>query len=171
MLVIVKDQGRFSSQRFDQLHEGLDLAVVYFMHGVILVIQRAVGKLQKLVAECRGAGYTDVCLIFRKLKDHGAFQIVVCLSRFYIQLHRHLVVDDIRKLQIIFGLHADADIRDPVQDALLTSRLCLVAVNHAVRSPLIRLEVPLPELRVSLPEAFAAIQKIHLAPQIIQSIR
>ena len=171
MLVIVKHQNRLSLQRFYQLQERLDLARMNFMNPPVLIVNGSVCKLQKLIAECCGARDADIFFIFRKLQYHLPLQLPVCLQGFRIQLHRNLVVDNIRQLQIIFRLHADADVCDFIQHSLLCSRLGLIAVHHAVSSAFIRLKVSLPELCVSFAQAFPAIQKIYLRPQVIQTIR
>ena len=164
MLVVIKDQCRFPLQGFDQFQECFDLAVMDLMYLSVIVVQCPICKLQKFVAECRSTGHADLFLVFRDLKHHFPLQFLVRFQGFRVKYHRNLVIGDVRKLQVILCLHADADIRYPVQDRLIRPRLSFVAVYHAVSSALVRLEVSLPELGISLSQTLAAIQQKDLRP-------
>ena len=83
---------------------------MHFMYTVVIIIDRAVRQLQKLIAQCRCTGHTDIAFISRQFQDHLPFQFFVCFFRLGIQNDRHLMINNIRKLQVIFGLHGNADV-------------------------------------------------------------
>ena len=158
MLKVVEDQGRFPLQGFDQLHEGLNLAAVNLMDAVVLVVHGAICQLQKLIAQCCRAGHANLLLVLRQGQNHLTLHLVIGLTGLTVQLHWDLVIRDIRQLQIILCLHADADIGDSFQDTPLTPRFHFVAVDHAVGPALVRLKIPFTELGVPFPKTFPAVQ-------------
>ena len=164
VLVVVEHKCRLPLKGFHQLHKRLQFAVMDLMDLPVLVVNSPIGQLQQLITQGGRTGYTNVLSILWQLQNHLTLQLTVCFESLCVQLHRYLMVRDIRKLQVILRLHADADIAYLLQNTFLTPGLSLVTVHHAVCSALIRLEIPFPEMGVPFPQTLAAVQQEYLGP-------
>lgn len=111
MLKIVEHQSVLPVQLLDEFHERLDFAVVDCHRDFVLIINRAVAKLQQLSSQDAGSSRCDCVLIH--LQKQVGLQLPIGFRCRCVKRHRNVVVDDIRQGEIVFSFHADADVTYP----------------------------------------------------------
>ena len=110
MLVPVSYQKRFPIGRFHQILQSVQLSVMDGDDFPVTVIHSAVRHLQKFIG--KSACADRIQFFLSDLHDHIPAEILIDASLFPAHLHFHTVINTFRHIQIVHGLHGNADIRD-----------------------------------------------------------
>ena len=159
MLERAQHQHRLGGVAGEQDAQRVELLVVHRQDFPVLVIDRAGGELQQLVAErrrgwCRHLAVCDVC-------EHLLFKRPVLLARVGRQRDRHVDNRGCRQVAAI----ADDDqckVGQPAVDLFLRPRLELESVTHVVR----RIKPVGFVVGERFPQPIAIVQHLHLHEQI-----
>ena len=143
VLVAVECDARFAVQALNQFEICLQLRVVNMYHPAVIVIHSTGAELLQL--SCQHSRRVRCYNILVDFQQQVLLKIAVRLLSFYIKHHRNLVAYALRQFEIVFRLHADANIAYSGQNCCfrITFRL-IVRKVPAVR---VGIEVSCPELR------------------------
>ena len=168
MLVAVESQAVLSVQLLQQLQIGLQLAVMDRHDVTIIAIHSTVAHLQEFSHKNGGRGGGDDILVH--LQQQVTLKLVIGPAGFGIQQHRHLMLDEVRQLQVVLRFHGDADVRNGIQHSALRTVFGLVGKNLCA-APLVRVKITLTVGAQGLPQALSAVQQVNLCPQVNEALR
>ena len=152
---------------FDEVLQGIQLAVVQTEHPFVLPVHRAIGHLGELVRQSRRVPGVHLFTVQgeHQLRPHG----VIGLPFLFGEVDLDLVDHAFRHIQIVAGPHGDGDVGDPLIDGVLSSRQGLIGEHHLSVS-LVRLEVGAAVPGDEPAQASAHVQHPELRPQVHQPI-
>ena len=167
MLEGVEHQSVLPVQLLNQLHEGVDFAVVNLNSVPVLIVDGPVAKLQEFVRQDAGALGCDG--VFVHLQQQVGLQLGVGFLSRCIEGHRNVVMYHIRQGEVVAGLHADADVADrPLYH--LEAALFRVVAENGRAVPLAGYEVPVTICAQRPTQPHTAVQQINLRPQVFKAV-
>ena len=163
----VRHKDGFLVGGFDEILQGIQLAVVYLKHAFVLSIDGPVCHLGELVRE--GCGVSGIDLRIAEGNDQLRAHGVVGFSLFLGKRDRYLVHHTFWHLQVVCCFHGDGDVRDGFVDLFLRTGQRLVAEHH-LPVALVRLEEGVAVMGDEPTEPTAHIEDAELCPEIHKTV-
>ena len=163
----VSHQNRFAVGGFDEVLQGIQLAVVYLKYAFVLSIDGPVCHLGELVR--KGCGVSGINLLIAQGNDqfraHGIVSFPLLLGKHDL----HLVHHTFWHLQVVCRLHGDSDVGDGIVDLFLRTGQRFVAEHH-LPVALVRLEESVAVMGDEPTEPLAHIEDAELCPEIHKTV-
>ena len=161
VLVAVECQSGLPVNALQQLHVGLQLAVMHRHDLALAAVHRPVAELQEFPGEDPGGASGDD--VFVNLQQQVTLKLLIGLFGLAVQQDGDLMGDVFRQLQVVLRFHGDANISDGGQHGALCPVLCFIAENLGP-APLVRVKVLVPVGPQRGPQTCPTVQEIHLGP-------